>query len=145
MSRTQGLALLALAGACVDPAPSRDYGDPSASQSASEQAGIVAQVLSPSASTPVATSLVEVVLSAYTRGAALPLTVTVTAPDAPAVTATAMGAPGESQRFRASVRLVHGANPWFRVSASHGARRPPLPEGKATRPVRAAPLHWRAA
>lgn len=111
MSRAQCLLLVMLAGACVDPAPPGAYGDPSASQAESEQAGIVARVLSPSASAPVTTSLVEVVLSAYTRGAALPLTVTVTAPDAPAVTATAMGAPGESQRFRASVRLVHGANP----------------------------------
>jgi hypothetical protein len=64
MSRAPHLLLVTLAGACVDPAPPRDYGDPSASQAASEQAGIVAQVLSPTASEPVTTPLVDLVLSA---------------------------------------------------------------------------------
>ncbi len=109
--RVAVFSALILTAACVESAPPQRYGDPSTPPAASEQAGIVASIVSPSASTPSPTQSVDLVVSAYVRTAPTPLTVTVAQTGSPTVRAVAMGTPGPSQTFRANVRLTHGANP----------------------------------
>lgn len=110
MKRTSIIALWALVVGCVDPVAPVNYGDPSAPESASEQAGIVAYVVSPRSSDALTRPEAELVISAYVRERPQPLEVTVSAPEAPSVRAVAEGPIGPQQRFRARVPLVHGTN-----------------------------------
>lgn len=118
------LLAAALALGCAETAGARDYGDPSAPQSVSEQAGIVAQVLAPRTSVALTAPVAELVVSAYVRTRpADPLTVTVTGPDGALVAATMTGSPGAQARFRASVRLTHGSNAFtIRVASADEQR-----------------------
>ncbi|MFO0602260.1 MAG: hypothetical protein U0324_03750 [Polyangiales bacterium] len=100
----------ALVAGCVETLPAGRYGDPAAPQGASEQAGIVAQVLSPPAGVPLTTPRANLVVSAYLRARPQPLTVTVGTPDGASLAMTATGAPGPAQRFAAGVPLLHGTN-----------------------------------
>ena len=109
LSLLSGLTLLS-ATACLRPSEERDYGDPTERNVATEEGGIVAWVVSPTAATNISSASVEFEIAAYAKAGGDALTVRVGTGDAGKVDAAASGKPGPDARFRATVPLVHGAN-----------------------------------
>jgi hypothetical protein len=109
LSRWGLVAALLLAG-CVEQAPPLDYGDPTALGRPTEVDGITAYVVSPKAGAALPSPAIEVEIAAHVAGQPEPLQVLIGPKNGAAQRATAAGEAGPSQRFRASVALVHGLN-----------------------------------
>jgi hypothetical protein len=120
-----GLALVCVLG-CTPSEPARDYGDPTALSTPTEESGITAWIDAPALTDELGSATPEIVVGAYAYGAPkdgepepLPLLVQLGRVEKSASgtdqvedlrPAEAEGEPGPEQRFRFAMPLVHGQN-----------------------------------
>lgn len=103
------LVSLTLVAGCATSNEAQDYGDPTQRNAPTTEDGIVAYVVSPTASDHLTSASVDLVVAAYTS-ASEALTVAAGTHESGEFPATVTGAPGPSARFHVTVPLLHGAN-----------------------------------
>jgi hypothetical protein len=103
------LGLVVSCASCATSSEAQDYGDPTQRNAPTTEDGIVAYVVSPTASDHLASASVDLVVAAYTSSSEA-LTVVAGTHESGETTATVQGSPGPAARYHVTVPLLHGAN-----------------------------------